>query len=73
MVAHDRVDHGGRLVIEDALRLRRQCSRDRHRAPITGGKIAWILVARIPEAHHVQQTIHHIFFVLGVVIFAQFE
>src|SRR6185437_10334548 len=40
-VRHKRVNHGGGLVVEDRLWLRRQGSSNGHRSPHAGGKVRW--------------------------------
>ena len=73
MVAHNRIHHGSRLVVENALRLRGEGAGNCDGAAVAGGKIARIGIARLPDIHHLQQSLDDILFVLLVVVFAQFQ
>ena len=55
VVGHDRVDHGSRLVVEDAFRLRGERPGDGHRAPVARGQIGGIGVDIIGQVNHAEQ------------------
>src|SRR6516162_4894344 len=56
--SHQRVHHGGGLVVENAFRLRSQGTCNRHAAFHPGGKIGGQKIAHGFYAYHFQQAIH---------------
>ena len=73
MRGHERVDHGGRLIIENALRLRGQGPCDGHGALVARRQVGRIDVLVFENVHHLKQAVDHVFLVLLVVIFPQLE
>ena len=65
---HQRIDHGGRLVVQHALRTRRQRARDRNRSLHSRRKIGRQQIAHLLHAHHLQEAVHN----LINLVFAQF-
>ena len=52
MVGHNGVDHGGGLVVQDALRLGGQRARDGDRAFVAGRKVGRVGVFGLGNVHH---------------------
>src|SRR5438270_4251603 len=69
-LCHERIDHGCRLVIQDALRLRRKGARNRYTALHAGGKVRRQKIAHGLYAYHVQQAVDNLVNLLLIQIMA---
>jgi hypothetical protein len=57
-LGHERVDHGGRLVIQNTFGLGGQGAGNCHRALHPGGKIGRQLIAHFANPDHLQKSVH---------------
>src|SRR5262252_5640675 len=73
IIRHDGIDHGRRLVVENAFRLRRQGTRYGYGPLIPRREVRWIQILYMLEIYEPQKAIHHIFLVLLVVVLTQLQ
>lgn len=72
-VAHDGIDHGGGLVVEDALGLGGEGTGDGDGAAVAGGEVGGEVVFVVGEVDHIEEPADDLPAVGLVVIFAELE